>query len=243
MNSYAFRNDRLFLRNGLEQKGNMNFPLIRNQEIRLENISIMPYNLTKPCDKKNSGCGIHFFIDDYRFESVYQKPYEEFLKLKNYTFLLSPDFSLYAEMPLWRQIESVAKNRWCGAYWQYKGQTVIPTVSWGLAVSFDFCFEGLEEGGVYAVSPIGCHLSKRNFMKGYDELLKRLKPAAILCLGKAYEEMKGNVVAIRYSRTNKVQSCTKISENLGRHLFTEVKQPFLPFEDFICFVKLAEEDF
>ena len=43
-------------------------------------------------------------------------------------------------MPLALQIESVFKNRWCGAYWQSKGLKVIPTVSWGDERSFDFCF-------------------------------------------------------------------------------------------------------
>ena len=47
-------------------------------------------------------------------------------------------------MNLWRQLESVAKNRWVGAYWQSKGLTVIPTISWGLSQSFDFCFDDME---------------------------------------------------------------------------------------------------
>lgn len=51
---------------------------------------------------------------------------------------------------MWRQLENVAKNRSVGAYWQSKGLTVIPTVSWGLAQSFDFCFDGIEKNTTVA---------------------------------------------------------------------------------------------
>ena len=62
-----------------------------------------------------------------------------FKKYAQYNFLLSPDFSTYTDMNLWRQLESVAKNRWVGAYWQDNGLTVIPTISWSTPRSFDFC--------------------------------------------------------------------------------------------------------
>lgn len=43
-------------------------------------------------------CGVHSFLDDYRFEQVYSKPVSSFNRIKNYKFLLSPDFSTYKEM-------------------------------------------------------------------------------------------------------------------------------------------------
>jgi len=232
-NSYASRNDALFLRNTLNTQGRLNIPLIRKQEVHLENISLLPYNLIKINDKKHAASGIHFFIDDYRFEKVYRNPEQEFLKLKQYAFLFSPDFSLYEEMPLWKQIENVAKNRWCGAYWQYKGAVVIPSVSWSSTLSFDFCFDGLEQGGVFALSPIGTNQSKMAFMKGYDELLKRKAPSCIICLGKTYKEMAGNILEIPYSRTSKIQTKLSISENNGIFLASDIEAPFLPFKEFI----------
>lgn len=72
-------------------------------------------------------------------------PERSLKKYSQYAFLLSPDFSTYADMDLWRQLESVAKNRWVGAYWQSKGLTVIPTISWSTARSYDFCFDGVEK--------------------------------------------------------------------------------------------------
>ena len=45
---------------------------------------------------------------------------------------------------------------WCGAYWQSKGLTVIPTISWSTPSSYDFCFDGVEENSIVAVGMIGC---------------------------------------------------------------------------------------
>lgn len=76
---------------------------------------------------------------------MYKQAEEELEKLKQYYALLSPDFSMFTNMPIALQIESVFKNRWCGAYWQSKGLKVIPTVSWGDERSFEFC--SWEQGG------------------------------------------------------------------------------------------------
>ena len=73
-------------------------------------------------------------------------------KLDQYYALLSPEFSLYWDMPRALQIYSTFKNRWCGAYWQRQGFIVIPTVFWSSNDSFEFCFDGIERGLVVAVS-------------------------------------------------------------------------------------------
>jgi hypothetical protein len=86
---------------------------------------------------------VHFFLEDYRFETVWSRPRKALEALAPYTTLLSPDFSLYRDWPLMLQMWNVYRNRWCGAFWQSRGFTVIPTVSWSTAESYDFCFLGL----------------------------------------------------------------------------------------------------
>ena len=51
-----------------------------------------------------------------------------------------------------RIILSTFKNRWCGALWQSLGMKVIPTINWGTHASYEFCFDGVEEGSVVAVA-------------------------------------------------------------------------------------------
>ncbi len=121
--------------------------------------------------------GQSLFIDDYRFTGIYNDPKCSLRKYSQYKFLLTPDFSTYVEMNLWRQMESIAHSRWVGAYWQSKGLTVIPTVSWSTPRSFEFCFDGIEKGSVVAVGTLGCKKNKRNFMRGYNEMLERMEIA------------------------------------------------------------------
>lgn len=96
-------------------------------------------------------------------------------------------------MPLALQIESIFKNRWCGAYWQSKGLKVIPTVSWGDERSFDFCFDGIEEGAIVAVCTYYRENCEDDFMLGYNEMIKRIKPSVVLCYDEPFAGMKGNI--------------------------------------------------
>ena len=107
-------------------------------------------------------------------------------------------------MPIWRQIESVGKSRWVGAYLQRNGIIVIPTVSWSTPVSFPFCFKAIEQGSMVAVGMIGCKSSKREFMEGYNEMLRQIKPSAIICFGKPFDEMSGNIIPVDYISSRKV---------------------------------------
>lgn len=102
-------------------------------------------------------------------------------------------------MPLMLQMYSTFKNRWCGAYWQSLGLNVIPTIEWGDERSFDFCFEGVEEGSIIAVSTYGKQKIEKEFMKGYNEMLKRIKPCAIICYEKPFPKMKGKLKVFPYN--------------------------------------------
>lgn len=104
MNSFQYRNKATFLRNGLETSNSYGIPLIRPQSINLCNVELIGFNRTKLHDSKSNNRGVHFYLDDYQFERVYNNPYRYIDKLSQYRFVLSPDFSLYLEMPTWRQI-------------------------------------------------------------------------------------------------------------------------------------------
>lgn len=152
----------------------------------------------------NTKNGVHFFVDDYRFNGIYNNPEKSLSKYSQYAFLLTPDFSTYADMSLWRQLESVAKNRWCGAYWQSKGLTVIPTISWSTPSSYEFCFDGVEKGSIVAIGMIGCKSNRINFMRGYYAMLEKICPETIICFGTPFSEMQGNIVVVDYRSSRKV---------------------------------------
>lgn len=103
--------------------------------------------------------------------------------------------------PLAMQMFSVFMNRWCGAYWQSYGLTVIPTISWSTKDSYDFCFSGVEMGSIVAVSTLGVLREEKLFMDGYNEMYRRIKPEYVYCYGKTFKEMMGEVYGIKYNET------------------------------------------
>jgi len=184
------------VRNEFEKSGKYGMPLIKKQEIDLEKIELWNYLKTKSDDEENKHKTIHFFTYDWNFENVYEKPEIALEKLDQYYALLTPEFSTYKDMPLARQIDSVFKNRWCGAYWQKQGIKVIPTISWGSIPCMEFCFDGVEKGSVVAVSTYTREDNKAGFMLGYNKMLEIIEPSAIICYGTPFPEMKGNIKAI-----------------------------------------------
>lgn len=205
MKSVEFRNDPLFLRNEFETAGAWQMPLIRKQNFDLSNLQLISFSDAKYNDNLvNRMKGLHFFVDDYKFDVVYRNPERALEKVSQYAFVCTPDFSTYADMNYWRQLESVAHSRWCGAYWQDQGVLVVPTMSWSDKHSYTFCFDAIEKGCIVAVGMIGCKHSKESFMDGYNEMLNRIEPSAIICFGTPFKEMEGNIISVDYLSSRKV---------------------------------------
>ena len=173
--------------------GKFEFPIVKKQNIDIEKIKLLSYVDTKVNDENNKDKTIHFFTYDWKFEKVYENAEQELEKLSQYYCLFSPDFSMFTNMPLALQIANVFKNRWCAAYWQSKGLKVIPTVSWGDARTFNFCFDGIEEGAAVVVCTYYRENDEESFMLGYNEMIKRIKPSLILCYDEPFAQMQGNV--------------------------------------------------
>lgn len=203
-NSKKYRNNPLFLRNEFDRDGQWGFPIIKKQLLDLSSIELISCSDISSHDTDNLHKGIHHFVDDWRFEGLYTHPDRCINTYSQYRFVLTPDYSLYSEMDLWRQIESVGKSRWVGAYWQKQGMTVIATTSWGQPSSYSFCFDGIEKHSIVAVGMIGCKHSRPSFMRGYDAMLESVEPEAIICLGEPFPEMKGKIIKVDYisSRRN-----------------------------------------
>ena len=130
--------------------------------------------------------GVHFYIDDYQFERVWNDPHKYMERLKQFDCMLTPDFSLYMEMPKAMQIWNVYRSRLIGQIAQDEGIKVIPTLSWSDAGSFKFCFDGVEPGGVVSVSTIGVKQDKeamKIWTDGMAEALKRLTPSCVIVYG------------------------------------------------------------
>ena len=205
LTSSEFRNNPLFLRNQFHGTEVFELPIIRRQNIDINDIKLIGYDKTKLDDKANEQSFVHFFLDDYKFEVLWNDPEPRLKKLSQYKAVLSPQFSTYYTMPTSMQIYNTFRSRWCGAYLQSKGLTVIPTVSWGQPQSYWYCFDAIEKGAVVAVSTLGVKSEQDFFLMGYQEMLRRIEPKAILCYCEPFPEMRGNIIAVNYADTNHLE--------------------------------------
>lgn len=135
----------------------------------------------------NNNC-VGFFLDDFKFEDVYKKKdiwVQKFLDLKVRS-LLTPNFSIWYDEPLVLQILAWYKTQYCGRYWQEAGIKVIPTLNWGDASSYEFCFSGVPYGVPTAciqMTTIGNENEKKSFLEGLFEAKKKINFEKILIYG------------------------------------------------------------
>ena len=135
--------------------GKYQMPIIENDNYIPKDL--IGFNYAKTSEIKD--VGIHFYLDDYQFERIWNNPSEYIEILGEYKCILSPDFSLYMDMPLSMKIWNVYRSRLIGQYYQSCGIKVIPTISWAEESTFEFCFDGIPKGSIVSVSTIGV---KRN---------------------------------------------------------------------------------
>ena len=144
----------------------------------------------------DTDAGIHFYIDDYQFERLWAYPEKYLDVLMPYECILSPDFSLYMDMPRTMKIWNTYRSRFIGAYYQQHGIKVIPTISWAEAETYDFCFSGIPEGSIVSISTIGVKEDKNALAiwhAGMTEMVKRIKPRHILVYGGALDFDYGKI--------------------------------------------------
>lgn len=147
---------------------------------------LVAYNDRWALQTAPANSAVHFFLDDYRFETVWTKPERGLSRLTKVGAALSPDFSLWRNMPKVMQIWQVYRARWCAAWMIQHGIRVIPTIGWSDEASFDFCFTGIPMGSVVAVSTVGLMRDKEAmalFHAGLFMMLHDIAPSRILVYG------------------------------------------------------------
>lgn len=161
--------------------GKYQMPLIAKSEIIPD--QLIGFNYMKSTQDRN--VGIHCFIDDYQFERLWNNPQLYIDDILKFDCILTPDFSLYMDMPFAIKIWNVYRSRLLGQFWQDCGMEVIPTVSWAEPATYEFCFDGIPQNSVVAVSTIGVKKgeSLATWNDGMREMIKRLKPQTILVYG------------------------------------------------------------
>ena len=176
-------------------------PIINNDNYIPKDL--IGFNYAKSSKDKN--VGIHFYVDDYQFERVWNYPEKYIDVLAEYDCILSPDFSLYMDMPMPMKIWNIYRSRQIGAYYQKQGIRVIPTISWAEPETYEFCFQGIPKGSIVSVSTIGVKQDENALQiweDGMREMINRIEPSVILVYGGELDFDYGDIEVIYFD--NKV---------------------------------------
>ena len=157
-------------------------PVIKNDNFIPDDI--IGFNYAK--SSKQHNVGIHFYLDDYQFERIWNKPEDYIDILKQYECIFSPDFSLYLDMPTPMKIWNIYRSRQIGRFYQSQGIKVIPTISWAEKETFEFAFKGIPKGSIVSISTIGVKRNKealKIWQDGMNAMIEEIEPSSILVYG------------------------------------------------------------
>lgn len=181
----------LHLYDEFETDGHFEMPIIHRENIIPDKLIGFNYMLSS----KDKHVGIHMFVDDYQFERLWNQPERYINSLRKFDCVFTPDFSLYMDMPIAMKVWNTYRSRLLGQYWQSQGIKVIPTVSWAEHQTYDFCFDGIEEESIVAISTVGVKqdpFAIEVWKDGVMAMIEKIHPYAILIYGEKIDfDFKG----------------------------------------------------
>lgn len=183
---------------GQEKQSIYKMPTIKKEDyskIDLDQLKII--DASKINDQCKNTLALMFNYDKI-LEKYWNNPLKYLAKFQLCGAVSTPDFSVYPRMSMFDVMHNVYKNRWLGVTWQNAGNTIIPSVAWGEEHTYDVCFSGIEEGCIVVISTLGCQNKKKEFLEGFFEMKKRIKPPLIIVYGNMIEGMTGRFINYKY---------------------------------------------
>lgn len=190
--------------------GLFEMPLIRRNKNMIIPLGLIPYS---QCNKPgHEDDHVMFYEHDFYFKDIFTNPYRALEKVREFSGVITPDCSLYYDMPLSLQIFNTYRNRQFGHFLQENGVYTIPNVRWGDERSYSeivkdecpFAFLGIEKYSTVAIGTYGCaksRMEKYHLRNGLEAMLDIIQPENVL----VYGAMPPDVFQNLKSRTNFIQ--------------------------------------
>ena len=168
-------------------------------EDRLNFANVQPLNVQNLSIKNNNTRKLVLgFSEDDKIERFYNSPFKYIPRFQSAYAVATPDYSLHPQMDVVSYLHQIYKNRRLGCFWQKHGITALPCVGWTTEEWDDLSFAGIEIGSVVVISTLGSKRDVDSFMRGYNEMIRRIKPPLIIVYGDMLPEMIGRFVNFRY---------------------------------------------
>ena len=175
----------------------MEIPIIKKPEKIVIPEALIPFSKRKRSNEHKEA--IHFYEHDRVFAPLIMDVEKYLDEIKRFPAVISPDCSLYVDMPLCLQIANTYMNRAIGAYLQSKGIYVIPNVRWGDERSYTTCelpekfaFLGIEKHSIVSIGSYGVVKTKeekKHFRAGLESMRETLEPETVLVYGAMPEDI------------------------------------------------------
>lgn len=198
--------------------GLLEIPLIKKPSEFIVPKSMIPFSERGKSKKREEF--VCFYEHDIRFRDILTATKEQVETLRQFPGVISPDCSLYYDMPLVLQMANTYLNRQIGHYLQEQGLYVIPNVRWGdertytrvIPDELPFAFLGLEKHGIYSIGTYGCCKTaeyKHHIREGLRSFIKEIEPKIILVYGamtgSVFGEFKNDVQFVQYDDWTKAR--------------------------------------
>ena len=145
---------------------------------------------------------VHFYLFDYYFDNKnglwYGSQRDSAIttklvqKLSSYKGVITPDYSIYADMPLIMQLWNIYRARSVCVWLKSLGFNCIFNIRWGDFRTYDVAFSGIEKKSTLSVGSHGLvksTIQRHIFMTGFVEMIKRLEPINLIIYGPITPEM------------------------------------------------------
>lgn len=157
-----------------------------------DNLPERVISFTKALKSQDYNQWIHFYEHDCKIECIWNNPRKYLPIIKRFKGIISPDFSVYYDMPLAMQKWNIYRGRALSNWFGQNGVEVIPNLRWGDSRTYEITCCGIEKDKTIAVGTHGCIKSnsdKINFIDGLDYTIQKLTPKNIVVYGRIPEKL------------------------------------------------------
>ena len=191
---------------GADFDGIFEMPIIKKPKHIVVPSALVPFS--KMSRVNSEACAVCEFENDTEFRDLLINTDNYVEMLRQYQGFITPDCSVYRDMPLAVQITNIYRNRAIGAYMQNKGIYVIPNVRWGDERTFTtkmlperVAFMGIEKHSIVSVGTYGQLRDSVNrfyLEAGTDAMVNELEPEVVLVYGSMPKEIKAKYPYVKF---------------------------------------------
>ena len=164
---------------------------------RLQGTDEVPRKLipfSQAISSKAHDCWVHFYKEDCKFERIWNNPRRYLEILSRFEGVITPDFSVYRDMPKVMQEWNIYRSRAFGYALQSQGTKIMVNLRFGDSRTYGTACLGVPANASFAVGTHGVMKNKEDrcyFDEGLEYAVKRLNPKRIIVYGTAPDEVFG----------------------------------------------------